>query len=160
MRRLARLVLVALSVLVLGCASATCAVADDLPLPQLPPGVPGPSEVLGGDVGGLQAPAGPTYVVTPGSPGSALPAPQRPGATTRTDPSAVSDARKALDRLHGTRTPKKAAAGQVAAPLAPASATTAPDDHHAVWLVGAALLLLVVLVELGRAGTAWGRRIR
>jgi hypothetical protein len=143
MRRL--IVLVALAVL-LGCVGATRAAADELPPPVFPPGLSGPADVgndAATDPSGPSIPSGPTYVVTPGSKGTALPAPS-------TDP--ARDAEKAGVPQQVPGPTGERAKNMVAAPAAAASGTgpdgTAPDAR--VWLAASGALLMLILSEFTR----------
>lgn len=132
------LVLVALA----ACLGAGPAFADDAPPPPLlPPGISGPTPTVH-----ATPRSGPTYVITPGSPGSTLPAPVTAlpsDVTAHPTPSAT--ARPATPRP----TPTVVATG-VAAPVVAASAASSPNGADRWWMIGAAGLLLVVLSEFAR----------
>lgn len=144
MRRL--LPLVALAVLSLGLLGALvlitegASLADDVPPPVFPSGLPGP-DVVPGDTKPTQ---GPTYVVTPDSPGSALPTPSKTGPSTTTPSAAVNDARSALNGMGTKEQPamQSAVAGPVAA------TTSAAGDGPDWWLIGAGGLLMLLLIEV------------
>lgn len=131
MRRL--LPFVALAFL-LGPLSAAPALADDIPPPVFPSGLPGPEDVPGG--GEVETTPGPTYVVTPSSEGTTL-----PEAPTQAQ---VDDARQALDRAATRQEPARA---DVAAP---AAVTASPDPGPDWWLIGSGVFLGLILIEARR----------
>lgn len=146
MRR--KLLIVALAVLLLGCVGAMPAAADDIPPPVFPSGLPSPSQV-GNDTSSATSTPGPSYQVTPGSPGTALPAPQTPSKAQ------VDEARKALARVRGNGRPST----EVAAPVADRTGNS-QNGGTDWWLIGSALLLVLVLTEIGRVNAVGARHRR
>jgi hypothetical protein len=156
MRRhpVSRVLVVVLAVFLLGGVGATPAHAEDpLPPPIVPPGVTTPPD------GDNEVPPGPTYVITPGSEGTELGEPA--------DQAEIDEAKKASGTAPGTKKipsagPTRTPGVTVAGPEAPAQAPTAQGDPVSTgplgpwWAVGAGALLLLVLVELGRAATRRG----
>ncbi len=132
------LVLVALAV----CLGAGPAFADGAPPPPLlPPGISGPTPTVH-----ATPKPGPTYVITPGSPGSKLPAPVTtlPPAVTA-HPSAPTPSVPVTPRPTPT-----VAATEVAAPTVASSAASSAAGGDRWWMIGAAGLLLLVLSEFAR----------
>ena len=136
---------------VLGAGAVPATAADPAPTPPAftPPPLPDPSD---------PAYRGPTYVITPGVGGSALPAPS--------DPREVAKARQA-DRSRHTAAPARsgpgarARAGPVTAgPQSPLAPTAGSGEKVGIALRGfAALVALVVLCEAMTVGrTVFGRR--
>lgn len=132
------LVLVALAV----CLGAAPAFADDAPPPPLlPPGVSGPTPTVH-----ATPTSGPTYVITPGSPGSRLPAPVTAlPSEIKARPTPSAPSRPATP--HPTPT---AFATEVAAPLVATPAASSTNGADLWWMIGAAGLLVLVLSEFAR----------
>jgi hypothetical protein len=148
-----RRTLIAVAVLLLGLLlgfGVAPALADDLPPPVFPSGLPGPDDVPGG--GTVENTPGPTYVVDPASPGTALPPPRR-AAKQPAKPvgkAQVDDARRALDRVRSK--PGSRVAGPVATTAAPV------DDGTDWWLIGSGAFLGLLLIEARRVTGGLARR--
>lgn len=138
-------------------AAHVVVVADPLPPPIVPPGVtpPPPS-------GTNEVPPGPTYEITPGTPGTELgePVTGRSSGPGDGDPG-ESDTSGGTQKPSATTTtkPTAAAADDPADPdgdLATVQAGTGTDGTDLRWVLGSGGLLLFVLLELSR--TVFGRR--
>jgi hypothetical protein len=126
-------VLLAASLAWLGAQPAT---ADDLPPPVLPSGLGDPSLVNPGAATATPS-SGPTYVLTPGSPGTALPPPQ---------PTSSPGHLRHRHRRTAPATTRPAVS--VAAPVAVDAAL--PPVENRVLLAVAGTLLMLVLSEFTR----------
>ncbi|MBO9519888.1 MAG: hypothetical protein J7518_00005 [Nocardioidaceae bacterium] len=137
-------------ILLLGLLGAAPALADDIPPPVFPSGLPGPDDVPGGG-GTPKSTPGPTYVVDPASPGTTLPAPGRTPTTKA--PAARTPAKQPVT----TPAPVgRKRATQVAAPIAAVSAPI--EDGTDWWLIGAGAFLGLMLVEARRVTGSIARR--
>jgi hypothetical protein len=133
-------------ILLLGLLGAAPALADDLPPPVFPSGLPGPDDVPGGGSGSgsgggtVKSTPGPTYVVTPGTGGTALPAPTTAPPSTPVKKAQVDDARHALDRL------RQGSSSEVAGPTTATATAVSADDGTDWWLIGSGALLGLIMI--------------
>lgn len=154
MRRL--LVPVALAVVLGGTGMLPAAAADPSPSPSqtpapppplvFPSGVPGPADVGNTAASHPTLPPGPTYVVTPGSKGTSLPAP----TTAPTIP--TTPTRTAVTPVPAAVRTGSPVTGATAAPVAAASPTgsTTLGPEAKVWLAASLTVLMLVLTDFTR----------
>ncbi|MCW2755577.1 MAG: hypothetical protein JWQ32_2988 [Marmoricola sp.] len=148
MRRFVVLVVALAAGLSLGAVGALPAFADDAPPPMpFPPGISGPTPTVD-----ATPKPGPTYVITPGTKGSQLPAPVTV-LPSSTKPLASGSAHP----TGSTRSPSPSPGStptlgvtEVAAPVAGATAASSPNETDRWWMIGAAGFLLLVLSEFAR----------
>ncbi|MCW2857514.1 MAG: hypothetical protein JWR52_3129 [Marmoricola sp.] len=150
MRRFVVLVVALAACLSLGAVAVLPAFADDAPPPiPFPPGISGPTPTVH-----ATPKPGPTYVITPGTKGSQLPAPvtvlpsgTKPLASGSPHPTPSTRSPAASPTAGSTPT---LGVTEVAAPVAGATAASSPNDTDRWWMIGAAGFLLLVLSEFAR----------